>query len=86
MFDSVYFWAISSIASALLGAAALAYIKDTKLGIWGYRQFDKVLDLLRDKYHIHALDQPTDAWRSQEPEIAAKIDELEARIKRLEDR
>jgi hypothetical protein len=86
MFDSVWFWAISSIASALLGAAALAYIKDTKLGIWGYRQFDKVLDLLRDKYHIHALDQPIDAWRSQEPEIAAKIDELEARIKRLEDR
>lgn len=86
MFDSLWFWVTSSIASALLGAAALAYIKDTKLGIWGYRQFDKVLDLLRDKYHITALDQPEDAWRSQEPGIAAKIDELEDRIKRLEDR
>ena len=86
MLDDPWFWAISSIASALLGAAALAYIKDTKLGIWAYRLFDKSLDMLRDKYHITALDQPTDAWRSQEPEIAAKIDELEARIKRLEDR
>jgi len=86
MFDNIYFWTISSIASALLGAAALAYIKDTKLGIWGYSLFDKTLDRVRDKYHITALDQPADAWRSQEPEIAAKIDELEARIKRLEDR
>ena len=86
MLDDPWFWAISSIASALLGAAALAYIKDTKLGIWAYNLFDKSLDMLRDKYHITALDQPKDAWRSQEPEIAAKIDELEARIKRLEDR
>ena len=86
MFDNAWFWAISSIASALLGAAALAYIKDTKLGIWGYKQFDKVLDLVRDRYHITALDQPEDAWRSQQPMISAKIAELEDRIKRLEDR
>lgn len=86
MFDNIWFWGISSVASALLGAAALAYIKDTKLGIWGYGLFDRILDTARDKYHITALDQPADAWRSQEPEIAKKIDELEARIKRLEDR
>lgn len=86
MLDDPWFWAVSSIASALLGAAALAYIKDTKLGLWAYGLFDKSLDTLRDKYHITALDQPADAWRSQEPEIAAKIDDLEARIKRLEDR
>ena len=74
MLDNPWFWAISSIASALLGAAALAYIKDTKLGIWGYKMFDKILDMIRDRYHIHALDQPEDAWKSQHPKIAAKID------------
>jgi len=85
MFDNVWFWAISSIASALLGAAALAYLKDSNIGLWGYKMFDTWLDTLRHKFNITALDQPADAWRSQEPEIAAKMDELEARIKRLED-
>jgi hypothetical protein len=86
MFDNIWFWIISSIASALLGAAALAYIKDTKLGIWGYGLFDRLLDRARDRYDIDWLDQPQDVWRSQHPAIAAKMDELETRIKRLEDR
>ena len=85
MFDNIYFWAFSSIASALLGAAVLAYIKDSKVGLWAYGLFDRGVDKVRDKYHITWLDQPTNAWRGQEPELAAKIDELEARIKRLED-
>lgn len=84
MFDNPWFWAFSSISSALLGAAVLAYIKDTKLGIWGYKLFDSGIDKIRDKYHIHALDQPTDAWKNQQPEIAEKLDELESRIKKLE--
>lgn len=85
MLDNPWFWAFSSISSALLGAATLAYVKDTKLGIWGYKIFDRSLDKIRDKYHIHILDQPDNAWRSQQPEIANKIDELENRIRRLED-
>ena len=84
MFDTVWFWSLSTIASALLGAAVLAYIKDTKMGLWGYRQFDKILDIIRDRYHIHALDQPEDAWRSKNPQIAAKLDELESRLSTLE--
>jgi len=84
MFDNVWFWTFSSIASALLGAAALAYVKDSKIGIWGYKMFDKILDTVRDRYKLTWLDQPVDAWKSQQPEIAAKLDELEARIKRLE--
>lgn len=86
MIDSPWFWIFSSIASALLGAAALAYVKDTKIGIWGYHVFDLILDKIRDKLHIHILDQPENAWRSQQPEIANKIDELESRIKKLETR
>ena len=77
-------WIYTSIAGALLGAACLAYIQKTKIGLWGYAQFDKVLDYLRDKYGLTWFDQPADAWRKLSPKIAAKIDELEERINKLE--
>ena len=48
------------------------------------QQFDKILDYLRDKYGLTWFDQPEDAWRKLSPKIAAKIDELEDRIKQLE--
>jgi hypothetical protein len=85
MFENPWFWAFSSIASALLGAATLAYVRDTKIGIKGYQLFDFLIDKLRDKYNIHALDQPVDAWRNQQPELAAKIDQLENRLEKLEE-
>ena len=79
-----YLWVYTSIAGALLGAACLAYVRETKIGLWGYSQFDKILDYLRDKYGLTWFDQPEDAWRKLSPKIAAKIDELEDRIKQLE--
>ena len=66
-----YLWIYTSIAGALLG-------------LWGYAQFDKILDYLRDKYGLTWFDQPENAWRKLSPKIAAKIDELEERINRLE--
>ena len=47
-----YLWIYTSIAGALLGAACLAYVRETKIGLWGYAQFDKILDYLRDKYGL----------------------------------
>ena len=79
-------WIYTSIAGALLGAACLAYIQKTKIGLWGYAQFDKGMDFLRDKYGLTWFDQPKDAWRKVSPRIAKKIDELETRIKVIEDR
>ena len=79
-----YLWIYTSIAGAIIGAAFLAYIRETKIGLWGYAQFDKLLDTLRDKYGLTWFDQPVDAWRKLSPKIAAKIDELEKRINKLE--
>ena len=79
-------WIYTSIAGALIGAACLAYIQKTKIGLWGYAQFDKTVDFLRDKYNLRWFDQPEDAWRKVSPRIAKKIDELETRIKLIEDR
>lgn len=63
-----YLWIYTSIAGALLGAASLMYIKTTKIGIWGYSLFDKVLDFIRDRYGITWLDQDPNAWKKAYPD------------------
>ena len=81
-----YLWIYTSIAGALLGAACLAYIRETKIGLWGYKQFDRMLDWLRDRYGLTWFDQPEDAWKKVSPKIAKKIEELEKRLKIVESR
>lgn len=77
-------WIYTSILGALIGAAFLAYFKETNAGLWAYSKFDQLLDFVRDRYGWSWLDQPDDAWRKQYPKITKKIDELESRIKELE--
>jgi hypothetical protein len=77
-------WIYTSIIGALLGAAFLAYFKETRLGIWSYGKLDQFLDYLVDRYGWTWLEQPEDAWRKKYPKITKKIDELEKRIRELE--
>ena len=77
-------WMYTSIIGALLGAAFLAYFKETRLGIWSYGKLDQFLDYLVDRYGWTWLEQPEDAWRKKYPKITKKIDELEKRIRELE--
>lgn len=79
-------WIYTAIGGSLLGAAFLAYFKDTHLGIWCYAKLDQTLDWLVDRYGWTWLRQPTDAWRKKYPYVTKKIDELEARIEHLENR
>ena len=83
MFENTL-WIYTSIAGAMLGAACLFYIKDTRVGLWGYSQFDKVADKLRDRFGWTWLNQDPDAWKKVNPKIAAKIGELEERLIDLE--
>jgi hypothetical protein len=71
---------ITSVVGALLGAAALAYIKTTKIGVWGYTVFAKVLDWFKNKFKIKALDKNMDNWRELYPSLAQKIDDLEKKV------
>jgi len=80
-----YLWIYTSIAGALLGAACLAYIKDTRIGLWGYSKFDQILDWLRDRYGWTWLEQDPEAWKKVNPKIAAKILQLENRINEMSD-
>jgi len=83
MFENTL-WIYTSIAGAMLGAACLFYIRGTRVGLWGYSQFDKVADKLRDRFGWTWLNQDEDAWKKVNPKIAAKIGELEERLIDLE--
>ena len=37
-------WIYTGIFGALLGAAFLAWFRDTNMGLWAYAHFDRVLD------------------------------------------
>lgn len=83
MFDDTL-WIYTAIAGALLGAAFLAYFKDTRLGIWSYAQFDRTLDYLVNRWGITWLKQDEESWRKKYPSVAKKIDSLEKRLEDLE--
>jgi len=83
MFDDTL-WIYTAIAGSIVGAIALAYLKDTRAGIWFYGKVDQILDYLVERYGWTWLEQPTDAWRKKYPHVTKKIDELEARINKLE--
>ena len=80
----MWIWVVSNIAGSLLGAASAAWIKDTKLGVWGYSKFEDIADWAQKKYGIDILDKEDIAWRTQYPNIAKKLDSLEQRLHKLE--
>lgn len=79
-------WIYTSIAGAVLGAAFLAYFKDTRAGLWCYARLDQTLDYLIHRWGWSWLEQPDDAWRKKYPHVTKKIDQLESRIVQLESR
>ena len=83
MFDDTL-WIYTAIAGSVVGAAFLAYFKETNAGIWAYAKLDLFLDTLIDKFGWTWLDQPEDAWRKKYPKITKKIDEIERRLDELD--
>ena len=77
-------WIYTSIAGAVLGAAFLAYFKETKAGLWAYAKLDQFLDYLIERWGLTWLEQPEDAWRKKYPKITKKIDAIESRLDDLE--
>lgn len=79
-------WIYTAIVGSIIGAMVVAYLGTTRIGLWAYAQFDKFVDYLVERWGITWLQQPDDAWRKKYPKMTTKIDELEARIKKLENR
>ena len=77
-------WIYTSIAGSIAGAMVLAYLSTTRVGLWGYAKFDRMVDYLVERWGLTWLEQPEDAWRKKYPKITAKIDSIEARLDKLE--
>ena len=54
-------WIYTAIAGSLFGAAFLAYFQGTRIGLWAYSWFDRILDYLIQRWGWTWLQQPEDA-------------------------
>jgi hypothetical protein len=79
----MWFFIISSIAGSILGNAADSWFADTKLGIWTYNKVDDVSTWASKKLGLKILKDENN-WKTKYPNVAMKIEELEARLKKLE--
>ena len=79
----MWFFLISSIAGAILGNAADSWFADTKLGIWFYDTVDDVSTWASKKLGLKVL-QDESNWKKKYPNVSKKLDELEAKIEKLE--
>lgn len=77
-------WIHTALVGSLFGLAFSTYFKSTRIGLWMYGKFDFILDYLVYNWGWTWFEQPTDAWRKKYPYVTKKIDELEARIIKLE--
>lgn len=85
MFDDTL-WIYTAIAGSILGAAFLAWFRNTHMALYLMGIFDRTLDSLVDKFGWDFLQDDPEAWRKRYPKVTKKIDELEARINELEER
>ena len=81
----MWFFLISSIAGSILGNAADSWFADTKLGVWFYDKVDDVSTWASKKLGLKILKDENN-WNTKYPNVAIKIEELEAKIEKLERR
>ena len=81
----MWFFLISSIAGSILGNAVDSWFADTKLGIWFYKKVDDVSIWASNKLGLKILKDENN-WKTKYPNVAMKIEELEAKIEKLERR
>ena len=79
----MWFFLISNIAGSILGSAANSWFADTKLGMWFYKKVDDVSTWASKKLGLKILKDENN-WKTKYPNVAEKIEELEARINYLE--
>lgn len=77
-------WIYTAIAGSLVGAAFLAWFRNTHAALYLMGKFDGFLDYLVDRFGWDWLQDDPEAWRKRYPKVTKKIDDLELRIKNLE--
>tara|TARA_B100000780_G_scaffold198098_1_gene140007 strand:- start:783 stop:1028 length:246 start_codon:yes stop_codon:yes gene_type:complete len=81
----MWFFLISSIASSIIGSAADSWFADTKMGVWFYTKIDNVSTWASKKLGLKVLQDEIN-WKTKYPNVSIKIDNLEARVKQLEEK
>ena len=79
----MWFFLIYSISSSIIGMAAESWFADTKLGVWFYKKVDNVSTWASKKLGLKILKDEQN-WKTKYPNVATKIEKLEARINELE--
>ena len=81
----MWFWAISAIAGSILGSATDSWFRDTKLGVWFYAKMDSLYTWAAKRYGLKLI---TDEQKrmAKFPELAKRLDSLEASVRILEQR
>ena len=81
----MWFFLISNICGSILGNATDSWFAGTKMGKWFYRKVDDVASWASKKLGLKILKDEA-SWQAKYPNVALKIEKLEARIKQLEDK
>ncbi len=79
----MWYFLIKAIASGIIGNAVNSWFADTKIGVWFYKRIDDVASWASRKLGLKVL-QDEKNWKIKYPNVSKKIDELEARLKTLE--
>ena len=74
---------LTLMAGSILGSATDSWFSQTKMGIWFYKKVDDVSTWASKKLGLKVLQDEED-WKKKYPNVSKHIDELEARIERLE--
>jgi len=77
-------WIYTALAGSLFGAGFLFWFKDTRMATWAVTKFDSILEYLAVRWGWTWLQNDPNAWRKKYPHVTKKIDELEARLVKLE--
>ena len=79
----MWFWIVSAIAGSILGSAADSWFSETKAGLWFYKKVDDVSTWASKKLGLKVLADEKN-WKIKYPNVSQKIDELEAKVNKLE--
>ena len=77
-------WIYTAIAGSIFGALFIAWVTDTRIALWAYGKWSALLDFFVYRWGWTWFKQDPDAWKKLNPQLSAKIEELEARLKKLE--
>ena len=71
---------LKSILSSIIGSSFYQWFQGTTLGIWFQKQVDRFMEYFAEKYELELIKKDK-KFAKQYPNILARIEELEKKIK-----